>query len=61
MTSESLFALFVTAGALCAFAGFKLGGRHFRRLFELTSREPPREHTFDAFEDSSADHDKRSN
>ena len=61
MTSESLFALFVVAGALCAFAGFKLGGRHLRRLFELTSREPPREHTFDAFEDPGADRDKRSN
>lgn len=61
MTSEVLFTLFVIAGAICAIAGFKLGARHFRRLFELTNREPPRKHSFDDFDDPAADHDERSN
>ena len=61
MTSEALFTLFVIAGVICGIAGFKLGARHLRRLFELTSSEPPREHHFDAFEDPFADHDERSN
>ena len=61
MTSETLFVLFVIAGAISAIAGFKLGGRHFRRLFELTNREPRDERAFDAFEDPPGYHSERSN
>ena len=61
MTSEALFALFAIAGAICAMAGFKLGARHFRRLFELTNRDPRDERPFDAFEDPPADRNERSN
>ena len=61
MTTGELFVLFMSACVICAIAGFKLGARHFRRLFELMTREPPRERPIDLLEDPAADRDERSN
>jgi hypothetical protein len=62
MPAEVLFALLALAGAVSGTAGYLIGSRHERRVFQDARKAaPPAEVTADGFEDPAPHDDHRLN